>query len=420
MMGSRARTAFAYAVPSVSDRRWPLQVVRETSPAGPRAPRLLERVRGAIRARHMSRSTEESYVGWIRRYILFHGKRHPAEMGAPEVTRFLTRAGGPRESRGLHPEPSPERAAVSLSPGAGVDLPWLDGVVRALTPERLPVVLTRDEVRAILQRLEGVPRLMAYLLYGAGLRLLECCRLRVQDVDFAANQIVVRNGKGQKDRVTMLPAAIKADLARHLEGVRAQHQRDLPRGAGLGRAARLRWAASIPTPAASGDGSGSFPRPASTSTATPASGAGTTSTKRCSSGAVKIAVLRRRDREARHAAHAAPLVRDASPRGRVRHPHRSRAPRASRRQNDHDLHARAEPGTRRRPEPGGPDAPVRTRRAVAAGPESHWSAHRPGRGAAPDPSRTQEQALTRLSIAAGPADRLTGPAAFGVFGSSAE
>ena len=103
----------------------------------------------------------------------------------------------------------------------GLDLPWLDGVVRALTPERLPVVLTRDEVRTVLQQLDGVPRLMAYLLYGAGLRLLECCRLRVQDVDFAANQIVVRNAKGQKDRVTMLPAAIKADLARHVERVRA-------------------------------------------------------------------------------------------------------------------------------------------------------------------------------------------------------
>ena len=132
-----------------------------------------------------------------------------------------------------------------------------------------------------MQRLEGVPRLMAYLLYGAGLRLLECCRLRVQDVDFTANQIVVRNAKGQKDRVTMLPAAIKADLARHLEGVRAQHQRDLPRGAGWVELP-TRSAASIPTPAASGDGSGSFPRPASTSIATPASGAGTTSTNRCS------------------------------------------------------------------------------------------------------------------------------------------
>src|SRR5206468_1667944 len=109
---------------------------------------------------------------------------------------------------------------------------WLDEVVRARRPERLPVVLTRDEVRAVLGRLDGPARLMACLLYGAGLRVLECCGLRVQDVDFAANQIVVRGGKGDKDRVTMLPAMTKPDLARHLEGARAQQQRDLAAGAG--------------------------------------------------------------------------------------------------------------------------------------------------------------------------------------------
>jgi integron integrase len=113
-----------------------------------------------------------------------------------------------------------------------LDLPWLDGVVRAKRPERLPVVLTREEVAAVLRPLTGVPRLMATLLYGSGLRLLECCRLRIQDIDFARNQIVVRGGKGDKDRVTMLPGVVKADLARHLEAVRAQHQRDLHRGAG--------------------------------------------------------------------------------------------------------------------------------------------------------------------------------------------
>jgi len=112
------------------------------------------------------------------------------------------------------------------------DLPWLDGVVRAKRPERLPVVLTRGEVRAVLDRLHGVPRLMGLLLYGAGLRLLECARLRIKDVDFASNQIVVRDGKGHKDRVTMLPAAVKAGLARHLDGVRRQHELDVERGSG--------------------------------------------------------------------------------------------------------------------------------------------------------------------------------------------
>jgi len=114
----------------------------------------------------------------------------------------------------------------------GVELPWLDAVVRAKRPQHLPVVLTRDEVRAVLQRLDGVPRLMAILLYGAGLRLLECCRLRVKDVDFATNQILIRDGKGHKDRVTMLPASVKSVLSAHIERVREQHQADVRHGAG--------------------------------------------------------------------------------------------------------------------------------------------------------------------------------------------
>jgi integrase len=114
----------------------------------------------------------------------------------------------------------------------GVELPWLDDVVRAKRPQLLPVVLTRDEVRAVLQRLDGVPRLMAVLLYGAGLRLLECCRLRVKDIDFATNQIVIRDGKGRKDRVTMLPAAVKPGLVAHIQRVREQHQTDVRHGAG--------------------------------------------------------------------------------------------------------------------------------------------------------------------------------------------
>ncbi len=153
-------------------------------------------------------------------------------MRAPEITAFLTslavdgRVAASTQNQALSALLFLYRDVLE------VDLPWLDGIVRAKRPERLPVVLTREEVRAVLGRLDGMPRLMACLLYGAGLRVLECCRLRVQDVDFSANQIVVRGGKGDKDRVTMLPAAVKADLARHLAGVRAQHQRDLTVGAG--------------------------------------------------------------------------------------------------------------------------------------------------------------------------------------------
>jgi integron integrase len=224
--------AFPYARVLACERPTRGSRVCETTPAGPRPPRLLDRVRAAARIRHYSPRTEDAYVAWVRRDILFHGKRHPTEMGAPEVTRFLTslavngRVAASTQNQALSALLFLYRDVLEL------DLPWLDGIVRARRPERLPVVLTREEVRAVLQRLDGVPRLMACLLYGAGLRLLECCRLRVQDVDFASHQILVRAGKGDKDRVTMLPEAVKPDLARHLERVREQHRRDLQHGAG--------------------------------------------------------------------------------------------------------------------------------------------------------------------------------------------
>ena len=232
MVSAYENPPLLYATLSEGSRRGFVFAVHEASPAGPPKPRLLDRVRAALRIRHYSRRTEDTYVGWIRRYILFHGKRHPAEMGAPEVTRFLSalavdgNVAASTQNQALSALLFLYREVLEL------DLPWLDGVVRAKRPQRLPVVLTREEVRAVLQPLTGAPRLMAYLLYGAGLRLLECCQLRVQDVDFGANQIVVRSGKGDKDRVTMLPAAVKAALARHLETVQAQHRRDLQSGAG--------------------------------------------------------------------------------------------------------------------------------------------------------------------------------------------
>ncbi len=196
-------------------------------------PRLLDQVREAVRARHYSCRTEKAYIHWIKRYIFFHGKRHPAELGASEVTAFLT-------SLAVHDKVAASTQNQALSAllflyreVLSVELPWLaDIIIRAKRPQHLPVVLTRDEVRAVLQRLDGAPRLMALLLYGAGLRLLECCRLRVKDVDFATNQIVIRHGKGGKDRVTMLPAAVKAALIAHLERARKQHQADLRHGAG--------------------------------------------------------------------------------------------------------------------------------------------------------------------------------------------
>ncbi len=207
-------------------------VVRGTSDTEAPKPRLLDRVRAAIRARHYSRRTEDTYVAWVRRFILFHGKRHPAEMSAPEITRFLTSLAVDGKVASSTQNQALSALLFLYRDVLEQDLPWLDGIVRARRPERLPVVLTCDEVRALLTRLDGPTRLMAYLMYGGGLRLLECCRLRVQDIDFGASQIVVRAGKGDKDRVTMLPATVKADLARHLEATQAQHRSDLRRGAG--------------------------------------------------------------------------------------------------------------------------------------------------------------------------------------------
>jgi integrase len=189
-------------------------------------------VREALRTRHHSRRTEEASVAWIRRSILLHGQRHPGEMGAPAITRLLTALAVERTVAASTRNQALGARLFLYRDVLDLDVPWRDGLVRAKRPRRRPVVCTRDAVRAVLQRLTGGARLMAYRLYGAGLRLLEGCRLRVQDVTFASTQIVVRGGKGDRDRVTMRPAAVKAELVRHLELLRAQHRRDLEPGAG--------------------------------------------------------------------------------------------------------------------------------------------------------------------------------------------
>ena len=175
-----AATLFAYPMASGA-----ALLAREASPPGSRPPRLLDRVRLSIRARHYSRRTEKAYVAWTRRYILFHGKRHPSEMGAAEITQYLSFLA----TRGNVAASTQNQALSALlflyRAVLGQDLPWLDEVVRAKRTARLPVVLTRDEVRAVICELHGTHQLMAILLYGAGLRLLECARLRVKDVDFA-------------------------------------------------------------------------------------------------------------------------------------------------------------------------------------------------------------------------------------------
>ncbi len=196
-----------------------------------RPPKLLDQVRGRIRAKHYSPKTEKAYAHWIRRFILFHGKRHPREMAEPEIEAFLTALA----VRGCSASTQNQALAALLflyQEVLEIPLHRLERVVRAKRPLRLPVVLTRDEVRAVLARLDGVPRLMALVLYGSGLRLLECARLRVQDVDLPRREILVRAGKGNRDRRTVLSESAARALPDHLGTLRAQHLRDLDLGAG--------------------------------------------------------------------------------------------------------------------------------------------------------------------------------------------
>jgi integron integrase len=182
--------------------------------------------------RRYSRRTERAYVGWIRRFILFHGKRHPREMGEPEVVAFLS-ALATRDGVSASTQNQALSALVFLySEVLGKELDWLGGLVRAHRPERLPVVLTHPEVRALLSHLAGSVWLMASLMYGSGLRLFECAELRIKDVDLDAGEIRVRDGKGRKDRVTMLPARLREPLTEHLTKVKQLHEQDLATGRG--------------------------------------------------------------------------------------------------------------------------------------------------------------------------------------------
>ena len=204
----------------------------DPSAVPPSPPRLLDRVRHACRVRHYSLRTEDCYADWVRRFVLFHGKRHPREMGAAEINQFLTHLAV--EGRVSASTQNQALCALVFLYGQVLERE-LHGIeaVRARRPRRLPVVLSPEEVAAVLERVEGARgdfRLMARLLYGCGLRLLECCRLRVKDLQLARGQIVVRAGKGNKDRVVMLPRSVRDDLERQIEWRRRLHERDVTRG----------------------------------------------------------------------------------------------------------------------------------------------------------------------------------------------
>jgi integrase len=285
--------------------------------AGSPPPRFLDRVRQALQTRHYSRRTEKAYVGWIRRYILFHGKRHPTQLGAPEVTQFLTALAVDR-----HVAASTQNQAL--------------GALLFLYRE----VLEQD-------------LLMALLFYGSGLRLLEACRLRVQDVDPGASLIVVRDGKGAKDRITMLPVAVKAELPQHLEQVRRQHAADLQAGAGW---VELPDALGRKYPAAGREWGWQWVFPATRwyfhreTRQRRRHHLHESVTQRAVKEAVRLSGI------AKHAkCHTFATRRNPPARGRLRHPDRAGAARPPGRRDDDDLHPRPQPRAGRRPQPRRPD-----------------------------------------------------------------
>lgn len=200
---------------------------------GSSSPRLLDQVRTRLRVKHYSRRTELAYVGWIRRYIVFHGKRHPAEMGKAEAEAFLSALAVERNVAAATQNQALSALLFLYREVLEQELPWLDEVSRAKKPARLPTVLTREEAAGLLARIaDREMHLAVRLLYGSGMRLLECLRLRVKDIDLSRREIVVRDGKGGKDRVTMVAAQLVEPLRAQIAHARALHEADLARGGG--------------------------------------------------------------------------------------------------------------------------------------------------------------------------------------------
>lgn len=198
----------------------------------PGEPKLLDQLSGRLRVKHYSIRTEQAYFDWVRRFVLFHNKRHPRDLGPTEVEAFLTNLAVQKRVAASTQNQAKSAILFLYKEVINKELPWLNGVVAARVSQRLPVVLTVEEVNAALGRLRGTSALVARLLYGSGLRILECLRLRVKDVDFARREILVRDGKGAKDRVTMLPETLIEPLQRHLERVRELHGEDIAAGYG--------------------------------------------------------------------------------------------------------------------------------------------------------------------------------------------
>ncbi|MFL5481827.1 MAG: integron integrase [Gemmatimonadaceae bacterium] len=208
------------------------QTADATAPAVAGRSPLLSQLVEQLRLRHYSDRTVSTYLSWVVRYIRFHGKRHPRDLGRDQVEEFLTSLA--IQSNVSASTQNQALAAVGFLYRDVLNIPLEDAerLARAKRPVRLPVVLTREETRRLIAEMDGVPQLAVILLYGAGMRVLECLQLRVKDIDFGSHQILVRGGKGNKDRITMLPTAAESRLREHLDEVRVTHARDLRRGGG--------------------------------------------------------------------------------------------------------------------------------------------------------------------------------------------
>jgi integron integrase len=193
---------------------------------------LLEQVRDALRTKHYSYRTEQSYMEWIKRYIMFHGKRHPKDLGAAEVQAYITYLATERQVAASTQNQALSAILFLYRYVLQMDLALPANIMRAERPKRLPTVLTHQEARLVIGKMSGVTQLMAKLLYGSGLRIMECLRLRLKDIDFGNHQLIIRDGKGEQDRVTLLPDSIISELQMHLNLVRVIHQQDLKEGYG--------------------------------------------------------------------------------------------------------------------------------------------------------------------------------------------
>ena len=312
-------------------------------------------MRARIRALHDSIRTEQAYVDWIKRYIVFSGRRHPRDLSAAHVERFLSHLAVDRNVAASTQNQAKSAVLFLYKEVLQVELTWLQNVTQARVPRRLPLVLTRSEVERILAHLRTETlRLIGGLLYGSGLRLLEALRLRVKDVDVARGELIVREGKGFKDRVTMIPQSLCLPLQTHLAKVRALHQADL--AAGLGNV-HLPFALHRKYPHAGREWGWQYVFPAAIRSTDPRTGAKRRhhvheqAFQRAFKQALRDAALVK----PRDAAQPAAFVRDASAGKRLRHPHAPGVARSQQRADDDDLHPRAESRPARRAQSAGSD-----------------------------------------------------------------